>query len=886
MDDVSVGSSVKSERFGTGVVELVREASAIVRFSHGLEECLVNELNPNLSFDDALSRRQWDNPLPLINKIQAECIASTNARWGIFSRSRIALLPHQLWVCKQVTQRIPMRWMIADDVGLGKTIEAGLILWSLISTGHVKRLLVLCPAKLVGQWHRRMLSVFDIRLFPYVAEADTEKLDFWKTCNQVVASLQTLRLDREGRHCRLLDAERWDLVIVDEAHHLGADESGSTKGFRLIKTLEEQERIRSLLFFTGTPHKGKDFGFFSLLQLLRPDLFDPRKSPSQQLEYLPEAMIRNNKAAVTDLDGKRLFVPPSVESETYSFSEQETEFYALMTQFILDGKAYARGLGDANRRAVMLVLIAMQKLASSSFAAIRSALQKRLDSVAKSKRDFELLKKKMAEAESYGSMDEVSSLEEELVAASRKLLLIEDEQPRLRTLLDSVANIASESKIERIIELLTTQFAGRNVLLFTEYKATQSIVMSAIMREFGERSVTFINGDNEIAVELPSGNTHPLRVQREEAAESFNDGKVRFLVSTEAAGEGIDLQDNCFTLIHVDLPWNPMRLHQRVGRLYRYGQRKSVEVLNLRNEKTVESLIWDKLQIKLQQVNTAFRQVMDEPEDMFQLVLGMTEPQFFQSLFVDGANLPRESISDWFDAQTQSFGGEQALSVVKDIVGNASKFDYGSNRDFLPRVDLEDLLPFFNLALQLNSRRPKSTEDGISFKTPAAWRKGRIKSEYEQLHFDRFKPGKHAGANLLGMGHKLFEQAIGQALDRNETTTVVAANVLTKSIVVFRLFDQVTEVQGHCPKRIVGVEIDHSMQPHMLHDWELLVRLNAVNYRSTELRQSLDPVPNAKQLVKVAEERLQQALPEIDHGFKAPAFKPISLLATCDGKVV
>lgn len=135
-----------------------------------------------------------------------------------------------------------------------------------------------------------------------------------------------------------------------------------------------------------------------------------------------------------------------------------------------------------------------------------------------------------------------------------------------------------------------------------------------------------------------------LRQTREAAADLFNEGRVRFLISTEAGGEGIDLQERCYSLVHVDLPWNPMRLHQRVGRLNRYGQKERVEVVTLRNPDTVESRIWDKLHSKINNIELAFGHVMDEPEDLLQMVLGMTSPSLFRELFVGAAQVPAESL--------------------------------------------------------------------------------------------------------------------------------------------------------------------------------------------------------------------------------------------------
>ena len=168
------------------------------------------------------------------------------------------------------------------------------------------------------------------------------------------------------------------MVIVDEAHHLSVDErAGETLAYSLVSDLEERSKINSLLFFTGTPHRGKDFGFFGLMHLVRPDLFDPEGDKIEQLSQLPKVMIRNNKAAVTDLQGERLFKPVNVYSREYEYSDEETRFYRTLSEFIIDGRAYAATLDGRAQTARMLVLITLQKLAASSIAAIRSALRKR-----------------------------------------------------------------------------------------------------------------------------------------------------------------------------------------------------------------------------------------------------------------------------------------------------------------------------------------------------------------------------------------------------------------------------------------------------------------------------------------------------------------------------
>ncbi len=301
-----------------------RGETVIVRFAHGLEECAKAEVERVLTPLQALDEPEWHVPLEVVTRIQAEAIVSVNDVWGVLSRSRIALLPHQLWVCKRVLEQWPSRWLIADDVGLGKTIEAGLILWPLISGGRAQRVLVLCPAHLVQHWQYRLRKLFDIRLSPYSTELDTAAAEWFASNDRVVASLDTLarwlsaktssrRIRMPERLNRLLSSPPWDVLIVDEAHHLNYDESaGPTLAFRLVRELLERDLVRSALFFTGTPHRGKDYAFSALCGLLRPDLFQPEVPLRPQLPRLREMMIRNNKHAVTDIEGHPLFTKPQV----------------------------------------------------------------------------------------------------------------------------------------------------------------------------------------------------------------------------------------------------------------------------------------------------------------------------------------------------------------------------------------------------------------------------------------------------------------------------------------------------------------------------------------------------------------------------------------------
>lgn len=865
------GDRVSHPRYGVGRVELALEDTVIVRFDTVIHEVLRAELTLQSTVLQALQKGEVHHPAETLMRVQAELITSLNDAWGVFSRSRIALLPHQLWVCHQVLSTWPPRWLIADDVGLGKTVEAGLILWPLLSRRTVTRLLIICPASLTEQWQTRMKSMFDIRLTQYAPDLDRPTAragaTYWDIHQQVIASLQTLRDDRKGRHDRLLSADPWDLVIIDEAHHLNVDDAtGATLGYRLVERLQEAGKITGLVMFTATPHRGKDHGFLSLLRLVRPDLFALDRPLSSQLSTLPQVVIRNNKQTVTDLQGKRLFQTPNVASEEYTYSPEETDFHKQLTDFIVSGQSYAASLGNTpNGQAVMLVLIALQKLASSSVAAIRRALQGRNARVSARLRSAEEAVRAYQDLINAGDGDTTSAAEEQVGDWSGVMLML-NERARLEELLRLAGRVEHETKIDAVLRAVGDRFHGRSVLFFTEYKATQSLLLSALMERYGPESATFINGDDRADDVL--GRT--LYASREEAARSFNSGEVRFLVATEAAGEGIDLQHRCHTLIHVDLPWNPMRLHQRVGRLNRYGQEHRVDVLSFRNPGTVEALIWEKLNTKIGRIMDAFQHVMDEPEDLLQLVLGMTSPHLFQEIFSKAGAVPRSNLNDWFDRQTAQFGGRDAVQAVRDLIGHSASFDYQQVSELIPRVDLPDLLPFFRGSLRFNHRRPEEHDDGVSFKTPEVWlNEAGVLRNYHGLNFRREGGDPQ---RVAGVGHRAVDAALSQARQLKGSVTVAGWSGLIGPLYVFRVSDRVTNVPG-ARRTFVGRLMGGT--PRWLRDWELLQALNVLQPTQEPSREEF--TYDRAQLVEVMggqQAALEGQLGELGLSYEVPLVEP------------
>ena len=882
-------TAVRHPRFGSGQVVMGEGQSVVVRFEHGIEECLAADLQLVEGLAERMAGGDLDPALHVVTRILGECIRSVNEAWGVFSRSRIALLPHQLWVCKRVLESWPTRWLVADDVGLGKTIEAGLILTPLLSSGRVRRLLILAPASLVEQWQVRLREMFDIRISNYVPAADTVASDFWNTHDRVIASAHTLRLDRGNRWGRLFDATPWDLVLIDEAHHMNVDEQGHRAlSYQLVERMQERGKVQSLVLFTGTPHRGKDTGFLSLLKLLQPDDFDPDQPLEEQVEKLRTVMIRNNKQSVTDMSGEPLFTPVRPTRETYAYSPQEAHFYEQLTRFIMTGKAYAAGLGFQDRRMVILVLITMQKLASSSVAAVRRALARRLARLRQAKakldeshEDLARLQELRAE-DDPANLDEISRLEELVAESLRGVDLNPNEIPALEELLAAANEVTDETKIQRILSVVDESFADRSVLFFTEYKATQALLIGALHNRYGDGCVAFINGDGFIEGVLDSsGNTSDRTEDRRLAAARFNRGDVRFLVSTEAAGEGVDLQQTCSALIHVDLPWNPMRLHQRVGRLSRYGQTDPVDVVTVRNPETVESRIWDLLDEKLARINLAFQGAMDDPEDIRQLVIGMASPGLFTKVFADAdPTVGKQTLDDWFDTETATFGGEDAVHTVQSLVGHVARFDFGAVAGQIPRVDLPDLVPFFKSVLAVRGRRPDQAEElRLRFRPPEEWKDDFLIAAVDRydLLFAR-EPQPNEDEDIAGVGLRVVDRAVRDAAELTETFGAIRG--LDAPIFVFSVRDRITRSDGPIRAVVVAAQSAPDGTWKLIRDWELVQRLNPLADKPRSLVFSdTRPAHVDSDLLASARQYVESQIDALELPFTLPAVESLACLA-------
>lgn len=290
-----------------------------------------------------------------------------------------------------------------------------------------------------------------------------------------------------------------------------------------------------------------------------------------------------------------------------------------------------------------------------------------------------------------------------------------------------------------------------------------------------------------------------------------------------------------------------------------------MDVLTLRNEETVEALIWDKLAAKLSKVMQAFDEVMDEPEDLLQMVLGMTSPGLFRDLFAGASAVPREALSSWFDARTGHFGGQDVVEVVRDLVGHSASFDYQQVSGQIPRVDLPDLEPFLRASLRLNHRQVKD-EDGLTFKTPEAWtgEVGVLRS-YRGLTFDRNSAGRDL-SRVVGVGHKVLDAALTQARALEASVTVILSSRPRPPLLVYRVFDRLTSRPAGARDTLVGLL--PGAPPTVLRDWETLREFNALNVES--LRSVPQHWTDCHEAVEQGQTIVQNGLEGLRLGFVRP----------------
>ncbi|MCY4625519.1 MAG: DEAD/DEAH box helicase [Chloroflexi bacterium] len=519
-------------------------------------------------------------------KALAYALDSWNQVTGSLDRLDVDPLPHQIDLVHRIMTADQRNWLIADDVGLGKTIEVGLLLAAMKRQRQVRRVLVVCPAAVVRQWQDEMKNKFneEFRIYGLDFSITTDNLSHWRLYEKVIVSIDRAKTDNHLQ--RFMASGVWDVIVCDEAHHLSKIHGqATTLRYNLLQKLRLQ--TDACVFLTGTPHQGHSEQFVNLLNLLRPDLHQRLRNIFFDNQVVPEMVLRNRKSLATDVNGEFLFRGQDTRRIEVALSTEAQAFSEQLLQYLRNGYSASRR-GGVQGRAIGFVMTTYRKLASSSIKAIEDALNRRLarlerrtdSAVTVAVRPSAPISPPMnidTDRDAYEDGTDgddnlgnaADSLTEQLLGAQT---FFTGEKEYIEGLLASIPAVkTSDLKLESFLSEIATPLheEAKKLLVFTEYRSTQDYLVEALQERFPLSRVLTLNGGMS------------LEQKRETTSAFANDDSAMFLVSTEAGGEGINLHYRCHVMANYDLPWNPSRLVQRAGRLYRYGQNERVMVFNL-----------------------------------------------------------------------------------------------------------------------------------------------------------------------------------------------------------------------------------------------------------------------------------------------------------------
>ncbi len=733
--------------------------------------------------------------------------------------SRVDPLPHQITaVYESMLPRQPLRFLLADDPGAGKTIMAGLLIRELIARGDLERCLIVCPGSLVEQWqgelHERFQLPFEILTRD---KADTSRTGNWFLEND----LAIVRLDMLARSeddlLPKLEAKDcgWDLVVCDEAHKMSASFSGGeinyTKRHNLGQLLSET--TRHFLLMTATPHNGKDEDFQLFMGLLDKDRFAGRFRDGTHKVDVSDLMRRMVKEKLLKMDGTPLFPERIAHTLPYKLSPQEAALYEAVTRYVREEFNRAEARESGKRRTVGFALTILQRRLASSPAAIRRSLERRREKLEERLQEIEsgapapspfsgapLSGDPWREAIEDAPDEEVRQIEEEALGLGTAAQTVEELQAEIATLeilekqAARVVRSGEDMKWRELSGLLQeirvgrlprqgarnaaqddgkpgTASPGQKIIIFTEHLDTLHYLRRRIATLFGrEGAITVIHGGMK-------------REERLEAQEAFrHDPNVQALLATDAAGEGINLQ-RAHLMVNYDLPWNPNRLEQRFGRIHRIGQSEVCHLWNLVAADTREGDVYHTLLQKLDNAREALGgQVFN--------VLGRLhfDGKSLSDLLIEAIRYGERP--DVRKRQTTTIGDALDSDKIKDLLedhalAHAVMDDREVRRisEEMERAEVRRLQPHFIKAFfedafgrfggTMKEREPKRYQIArvphiVRRRDPRTGAGKPVAQAYERIAFEKSlvdPPGQPLAA-FVCPGHPLLDAVIGLTLER------------------------------------------------------------------------------------------------------------------------
>ena len=782
--------------YGIGRVQKVRGAQAKVEFNPSVfmrppyrSENKILQLAEIERVDtpvERAARGQWDEPWRFELRMLAARFLTGN-KGGQLSNARTEILPHQIFAAYRVVSSARRRFLLADEVGLGKTIEAGMIWQALAQRGQAKRTLVITPAGLTTQWQEEMQDKFGAMFEVFGRDFWAVNPRIWDLKATAIASIDTLKRPEHKR--ALLENRKWDLIVFDEAHRLSAMDYGSgktekTQNYRLAEEIRDKQYCEALLLLTATPHQGEENNgrFKNLVLLLEGDVdFTGLEAPtlfSGSGRPFAELVIRTPKKDVTDAHGRKVFRGRQTHRMPFKMHRDEAEFYHAVATYIRDGyKLLERVTDPTRKRAAGFLLTTFQKMNASSTAAIKSALSTRLSRL---KGQLEELAPPDEEQEGlYDERFEGEYEERHVLRDDREIM--EGEVSVLQDLIAMEVN--RDRKLDELLRLIdhigqeSPLHEEEKVLIFTEYRQTQRYIVQNLEAKYGKGSVVVIHGD--------------MKLQRKEEDEQdveailgpfIRDGamvapttkrtsqrlfrahpRVRFLVSTEAGGEGINLQF-CHICVNYDLPWNPMRVEQRVGRIYRFGQEKVVQTYNFFNKGTIEDQVQAYFEARLERAAAAIGGVTGEdPEEIKATLNGQLESEIdpakiYRRVMVEG-DLNKQTQKEIAEAVERARRAQEI--ATQSLFRDVSSYSFSSyQRELAADVTLNDLGRFTLRFLSAHGRKVVRNGEFIEFLTPDVLAPYEVQERYRTGTFDRELAIRRSDAEFLALGHEFIDAVL------------------------------------------------------------------------------------------------------------------------------
>jgi SNF2 family DNA or RNA helicase len=552
------------------------------------------------------------------------------------SNSKMVPESYQLLAVKKVMESLRQRFLIADDVGLGKTIEGGLIMQELAARQRGSRVLIVVPASLQDQWKKEMRQHFDRTFYIYnsrkmegIQEMVDENLNPWLAKNSIITSIDWIKPQYEGAgggrgntnrfFDQLLKVEkRWDLIMIDEAHYVSTDSNRAD----LARSL--QDRCDSLLLLTATPHSGNPEHFFNLLNLIDPFMFAEPESldRTDARERVDKVMIRRGKETIYELNERGELVKKFKDRDArpieIPFSPKEQALYDAVSEYTGSGWATLnrrRKISAVELNMGRFLLTLVQKRMVSSLAALRETLARRIESIIETRTVSRLNGGTRREVEIrqllklYDRNELMEDEDRELVEQYIETRSVQasyaertNEIKTLRSLLADAEELISagqDSKLRWLGDILRELFAHdheEKVIVFTEYRDTLNYLKERLESQWflPQGSIVTIHGGMNL------GESDAEEGTKLHAERRFNEPDTRLLLATDAASEGLNLQRHCHILINYELPWNPNRLEQRIGRIHRYGQKRTSRIYNFMIKDSKEAEIFKRLQDKIE----------------------------------------------------------------------------------------------------------------------------------------------------------------------------------------------------------------------------------------------------------------------------------------------